>query len=163
MPYQRKKEVQDTIGETESFFSRNARLLAFLISITVFLGVFIPLALFGPWGLSEWLESCASEDVEREEMTLDDVRAIAEKHKYLSMQALEPFEREEYHGEEMGLKYVSYQITVEGDYYLLANFNETTGMVTYLSLTDLKTGEALDLLENPRDLDAFLASTARTE
>ena len=41
-----KHYAPDTTGKTETFFTRNVKLITFLICIAVFLGIFGPLSVF---------------------------------------------------------------------------------------------------------------------
>ncbi len=156
MAYKR-KEPADTAGKTETFFTRHVRLITFLICIAVFLVTFVPLALWGPVNIFDLMRSCTEQET-RVEMTVEDLESVAAKNKYLSIRDLDRFVSETSSGEQSGLKYVVYQIDVGDRYLLTASFNEASGMVYYLTLTDLETDAYLDLLEDYRDLDEFLAS-----
>lgn len=156
MPYKR-KETADTAGKTETFFTRHVRLITFLICMAVFFCTFVPLALWGPVNVFDLLQSC-NENEGREAMTVEDLHSVARKNKSLMITDLDRFIADTSKGEQAGLQYVIYQIDVGDRYLLTASFNEASGRVYFLTLTDLKTDAYLDLLEDYRKLDEFLAS-----
>ena len=47
---------EDTKGETETFATRNVRLITFLVCIGVFLAVFIPIGVVGISQYRDWFE-----------------------------------------------------------------------------------------------------------
>lgn len=156
MPYKKHDEAVDTAGKTESFWTRNVRLLTFLICTAAFLVVFIPLALWGYTSIPEMLRSCAAGADTRPEMTVEDLSAVANKNRYLSMTDLDAFAGEKSRTEQTGVGCTVYQITIEKRYLLMAIFDETSKTVFHLTLTDLKSNDVLDLLEDYRNLDTFL-------
>lgn len=147
----RKTQV-DTKGETETFLSRNVRLITFLVCIALFLAVFGPLSVFH---ISKYIEQQSDTRVE---MTKEDLLAVSQRLPNLSPQDLSGFVGECGYNQVADMKYEIYQIYVEGRYLLMASFNQQTAHLFYLNLTDMKTGEKLDLLKEAPKLEQFLQS-----
>lgn len=68
---------EDTAGETETFLTRNVKLITFLVCLAIFL------VFFGPWSvmrIREWIEQKELEDVISDTaITYDEVCALVEK------------------------------------------------------------------------------------
>ena len=148
-----RKVPMDTKGETETFLSRNVRLITFLICIALFLGVFGPLSVFH---ISEYIKQQSDPRVE---MTPQDLLTLAQKLPTVRPEDLSGFVGECGHNEIAGMKYELYQIYVGDRYFLMASFNQQTGEPFYLSLTDFKTNEKLDLLNHADQLESFLQAS----
>ena len=86
-----KHYAPDTAGKTENFFTRNVRLITFLICIAVFLGIFGPLSVFHIYQYYTEMQ----EDASYVEMTVDDLRALAKRAETLTEKDFERFLRDD--------------------------------------------------------------------
>ena len=145
----RKTQV-DTKGETETFLSRNVRLITFLVCIALFLAVFGPLSVFH---ISEYIKKQSDTRVE---MTGEDLLAVSKKLPNVAPSDLSGFLGECGYNEVADMKYEIYQIYVDDRYLLMASFNQQTAHLFYFNLTDMKTGQRLDLLNQADQLEQFL-------
>ena len=144
----------DTAGKTETFFTRNVKLITFLICITI---------IFSPFVITYIQDMIdARREAERPELTVDELVFIAQRGKDLRQRDLAKFEdyRDEVEMQEM--KYANYRIPIlhERDLYLSVSFDMTMDYVFYINLLDLDTREELDLLSHADKLEEFLTSPA---
>ena len=142
----------DTAGKTETFFTRNVKLITFLICITV---------IFSPFVVTYIQDVIdARREAERPELTVDDLLFIAERGKDLRQRDLSKFEDYRDEVDMQGMKYANYRIPVlhERDLYLSVSFDMTMDYVFYVNLIDLDTREELDLLSHADKLEEFLAT-----
>ncbi len=140
-----RKREKDTAGKTETFATRNVRLITFLVCISVFLAVFIPVGFWGFQTVQGWMEKD-----ERPQMTLADVVSLSERNGELYLSDLTGFvgEQETY---DMG---IHYSIEIEPRYYLRAVADVATQKLYYFEMVDLETQEKVDILTE--DVRAFL-------
>lgn len=142
----------DTAGKTETFFTRNVKLITFLICITI---------IFSPFVITYIQDMIdARREAERPELTVDELVFIAQRGKDLRQRDLAKFEdyRDEVEMQEM--KYANYRIPIlhERDLYLSVSFDMTMDYVFYVNLIDLDTRKELDLLSDADKLEEFLAA-----
>lgn len=148
-----RKREQETVGKTETFFSRNVRLITFLICMAVFFGT------VGPWSVFKIYEYIGQAQDTRVEMTLSDLHTLAARSASLTQKDLDGFYGERDVRTVDGIEVeVYYQIPIGQEYSLFATSVTSTGRIMYLQLTDLNTFERIDLLDKNADLDAFLQS-----
>ena len=142
----------DTAGETETFFTRNVKLITFLICVAVILSPFVITY------ITDVIEEKRLET--RPEMTVDELVLIAERGKDLRQRDFEKFKDYREEVEMQGMKYASYRIPVlhERNCYLSVSFDMTMDYVFYVNLIDLDTREELDLLSHADKLEEFLTS-----
>ena len=144
----------DTAGKTETFFTRNVKLITFLICITI---------IFSPFVITYIQDMIdARREAERPELTVDELVFIAQRGKDLRQRDLAKFEdyRDEVEMQEM--KYANYRIPIlhERDLYLSVSFDMTMDYVFYVNLFDSDTREKLDLLSEADKLEEFLTAPA---
>ena len=130
--------------KTENFFSRNTKTITFIITLSVFLIIFIPIATYE-------VKNHFFDDYDtRPKMTVNDVvqlseqrNGLTEKHfkKYASIATENDYE-------------VHYKIMIDPYYYLYAVVEKQTGKVHYCQLSNLDSGNQVDVLTG--DVRAFL-------
>ena len=143
----------DTAGKTESFFTRNVKLITFLICIAVFLGIFGPLSVFHIY--QYYVE--VQEDASYVDMTEDDLRALAKRANVLTEKDFERFTREDGGEWEVGPKTGRMFYIQIGERYLLSCMVEKESKsVVYLKLLDDESEKTYDLLDVKVDIDEIL-------
>ena len=94
----------DTAGKTENFFTRNVKLITFLICITV---------IFSPFVIVYIKDTIEDKRLaSRPEMTVDELVLIAERSKDLRQRDLAKFDDYCEESEMQGMKYAMYRIPV---------------------------------------------------
>ena len=144
----------DTAGKTETFFTRNVKLITFFICITV---------IFSPFVITYIQDIVqAQREAARPEMTVDELAHIAKIGKDLRQRDLSKFDDYREEVDMQGMKYASYRIPVlhERDCYLSVSFDMTMDYVFYVNLFDSDTREKLDLLSEADKLEEFLTAPA---
>lgn len=146
----------DTYGTTETFFTRHVRLITFLVCIAVFLVFFGPVSVFTVKGI---LDRRADT---RREMTVEDVIALADKPRR-TLGDLTVFEgqksektvpvRDGSGGTSERNAGTYYYVTVESRYLLSGVTKPDSDELVYLTLSDYRSGESVDLLTG--DVRAF--------
>ena len=148
-----KHYAPDTAGKTETFFTRNVKLITFLICIAVFLGIFGPLSVFHIYRYYTEMQ----EDASYVDMTVDDLRALAKRADTLTEKDFERFTREDGGEWEVGPKTGRMFYIQIGERYQLSCMVEVqTRQVVYLSLYDGDRNETHDLLDGKVDIDKIL-------
>lgn len=126
----------DTKGETETFFTRNVRMLTFLICVAVFLAVFGPMSIFQ-------INSCVEEKMSAgDAMTVEDVRTFAARRGQLKLSDFEDYAKEESEGDDV----ILYTISVEGDYLVMVGARDEDAALHYFTVTNIKTDETVDVM-----------------
>ena len=144
------RKQMDTAGKTENFFTRNVKLITFLICIA---------AIFSPFVIAyvkDYIEEHREDP--RPEMTVDDLAVIARKADDLCMSDLDAFEGERIDNDMQGMTYVMYRIHVTDRFVLSASFDGTQDYIFYLNLMDLDKKTELDLLKEADKLEAFVCA-----
>lgn len=146
------RQQMDTAGKTETFFTRNVKLITFLICVAIILSPFVMTY------IKDVIEEKRLEN--RPEMTVDELVLIAERGKDLRQRDFEKFKDYREEVEMQGMKYASYRIPVlhKRNCYLSVSFDMTMDYVFYVNLIDLDTHEELDLLSYADQLEEFLTS-----
>lgn len=142
----------DTKGKTETFFTRNVKLITFLICITV---------IFSPFVVTYIQDTLEAKRLEaRPEMTVDELVSLAQKGNDLRQRDLEKFVEYREEVEMQGMKYASYRIPVlhEKDLYLSVSFDASLDYIFHLNLMDMDTRAELDLLSEADKLEEFLTN-----
>ena len=145
-------QVCEPAGKTETFFSRNVKLITFLICIAV---------IFSPFVITYIQDIVqAQREADRPEMTVDELTHIAKIGNDLRQRDLSKFDDYREEVDMQGMKYASYRIPVlhERDCYLSVSFDMTMDYVFYVNLIDLDTHAELDLLSDANKLEEFLTS-----
>ena len=144
----------DTAGKTENFFSRNVKLITFLICITV---------IFSPFVIVYIKDTIEDQRLaSRPKMTVDELVVIAEKSKDLHKADLAKFADYCEESEMQGMQYAMYRIPIlhERNLVLSVSFDSAIDYVFYFKLIDQDTREEVDLLKEAHLLEEFL--TAQT-
>lgn len=143
----------DTQGKTETFLTRNVRLITFLICIAVFLGVFGPLSVFHIARYFSELE----EDASYVDMTAEDLRALVKRADTLTEADFTRYAHED--GGEWKVADKTgrmYYIPLGEGMQVSCMVELQTGRVVYLSLFDSARNESFDLLDKKTDIDKIL-------
>ena len=144
----------DTAGKTETFFTRNVKLITFLICVVVILSPFV---------LTYIQDTIEDKRLEkRPEMTVDNLVAIAERGDDLRQRDLSSFVGYRTEVEMQGMKYAMYRIPIthKDDLVLSISFDASLDYVFHLKLINQDTKEELDLLSDEvKDLEEFLTGT----
>ena len=144
----------DTVGKTETFFTRNVKLITFLICVVVILSPFV---------LTYIQDTIEDKRLEkRPEMTVDNLVAIAERGDDLRQRDLSSFVGYRTEVEMQGMKYAMYRIPIvhEDDLVLSISFDASLDYVFHLKLINQDTKEELDLLSDEvKDLEEFLTGS----
>ena len=144
----------ETAGKTETFFSRNVKLITFLICVAIILSPFVITY------IQDVMET--RREAELPKMTVDELVFIAERGNDLRQRDLSKYEDYREEIDMQGMKYASYRIPVlhEKELYLSISFDMTMDYVFYVNLTDLDTREELDLLSCADQIEEFLTTQA---
>ena len=144
----------DTVGKTETFFTRNVKLITFLICVVV---------IFSPFVLTYIQDTLENKRLEkRPEMTVENLIAIAERGDDLRQRDLSSFVGYRTEVEMQGMKYAMYRIPIvhEDNLVLSISFDASLDYVFHLKLINQDTKEELDLLSDEvRDLEEFLVGS----
>ena len=135
----------DTAGKTENFFSRNVRLITFLICVSAFLALFVPIVAY------ETIDYLKMARDMRPEMTLNDVLKLAEQNGKISEAQIQKFKTT---SEDIQAATTYYYFDISPHYHVLAIADKNTKMLIYCQLTNFETGETADMLVD--DIYAFL-------
>lgn len=138
------KEKPDTAGKTENFFTRNVRLITFLVCV----GVFV--ALFGPIAMMEADNYLENENDSKYTMTLENVLTLAKQNGYISASQIKDYANRQNETEDE----IYYYIDIEPNYFLFAVADKNSQMLLYCDLSNLDTGKSVDVLKG--DVKAFL-------
>ena len=134
-----------TAGKTENFFTRNVRLITFLITLGVLL------VILGPVAVLEAKNYFVPDYDSRPQMTKADVIRLSEMN-YIPESAIREFASvEDDHDYE-----IYYYIDIEPSYKLLAIADKKSGMLIYCQLSNLNTGNSVNVLEE--DVESFFSS-----
>ena len=142
----------DTAGKTETFFTRNVKLITFLICITV---------IFSPFVIVYIKDTIEDKRLaSRPEMTVDELVLIAERSKNLRQADLAKFDDYCEESEMQGMKYAMYRIPIvhERNLVLSVSFDASIDHVFYFKLIDQDSREEIDLLTEVHLLEEFLTA-----
>ena len=142
----------DTAGKTENFFTRNVKLITFLICITVIFSPFVIVY------IKDTIED--KRGASRPEMTVDELVLIAERSKNLRQADLAKFDDYCEESEMQGMQYAMYRIPVmhERNLVLSVSFDASIDHVFYFKLIDQDSREEIDLLTEVHLLEEFLTA-----
>lgn len=138
----------DTAGQTETFFTRNVRLITFLICIAVFLAIFGPISVFR---IMDYVEEHADHG---RAMQIEDVLNLASQRGSLTLSALEEYEKE--------ADTEHYDIFTVSPHFLVtvSSEGERTRLLCF-TVTNTETGEEFDVLAANFSQDALVAFLGR--
>ena len=131
----------DTKGKTETFFTRNVRLITFLICVTVILSPFVITY------IQDVIEENRME--KRPSMTVEELIFVAERGKDLRQRDLAKFEGYCTRTEMQGMKYAMYRIPIlhERNIVLSISIDASMDYAFYVTLIDMDTRAEIDLLK----------------
>lgn len=144
----RKPATNDEPARPEGFAGRNVKVITFAVCMVVFFAFFGPLSFFR-------IRDCADRQESKKlpELTVDIITDFCHDRSLLTMSRLRKY-RGTYKPADKGNTY-----TAEFSHYILLAFeNPTTGKMTFCHVTDLQTGEQLDLLEDKPDPTTFFGT-----
>ena len=142
-----KKEMIDTAGKTENFFTRHVKLITFLVTVGLFLVIVGPILLFGV--TQDWMEP-----PELPKMTVEDVILLSEQNTVLKLSQFTCYE-----GEMQEWSFGDYYVIEIGSRYtLVCGADPKTQVVFYCELKDSETEQQLDVLSE--DMRAYFAAQA---
>ena len=144
----------DTAGRTENFFSRNVKLLTFLICVSIILAPFVIVY------INDYIENAREES--RPEMTVQELFLVAERGQDLRRGDLSKFEGYCIESDMQGMHYAMYRIPIvhEDKYILSVSFDASLNYVFHLDLINMETREKLDLFTEADELEGFLKLSA---
>jgi hypothetical protein len=144
----------DTAGKTENFFTRNVKLITFLVCIIIIFSPFVVTYIY------DTLE--ARREEERPEMTVEYLTLLAERGKDLRQRDFSKFDDYREESEMQGMKYAMYRIPVqhEESIILTVSFDASMDYVFYVNLINVDTRAELDLLSEADKLGEFLTLPA---
>ncbi len=141
---------EDTAGKTETFFTRNVRLITFLICIAVFLAIFGPLSAFH---IRDYIREHSDS---RPELTDDVLIALTERSEGFFLSELEKYRGKTQEHTVTDPNDPSHEIVVDiywqadfadGRYRCMAVAEPVGGRITYLSVVNLQTGDRANAKE----------------
>ena len=142
-PKKEKAEI-DTKGKTETFFTRHVRLITFLITLSVLLAVFLPIAYM------EAKEYYGQHKDSRPKMEVYDLVILSEQPA-IHRKQLTKFACVE--SEKRDQNFCLIQIEIEPHYTVFASADLLTGEVVYCTILNHETNETIDVLT--ADLRAY--------
>lgn len=129
----------DTAGKTETFWSRNVRLITFLVCLTVFLAVAGPISVFR---ILDYIEEHQNSD---SPMTFSDVVKLSYYGDDLTLNRLTVFDGET----AIFSNEIHFSANVDGGKYLLYGVADgSTGRMNYLTLTRLSDEKSANVLKD---------------
>lgn len=126
----------DTAGETETFLTRNVRLITFLICIAVFLAIFGPISIFR---IAKYIEENRDDG---EAMSVETVVELSARHEKLRLSDFKNYEKTVSDGDDT----ILYFFTVEENYLVMVGAESKKGMLTCFTVTDSRTDETVDVM-----------------
>ena len=149
----RKKDLSsgqtDTVGKTETFFTRHVKLVAFLLTLTVFLAAFTPFAIL------KARDYFSRKGDDRPEMTTTDLILLIDRKASLTLGDFIAYVGREMEGGEGDYRY--YYIMISGGYQLTVVANRATSRVEMCLLRAEGKEDTPDLMSDLVDVRAFLA------
>ena len=152
MSYKKKEpsvQGNDTVGKTETFFTRHVKLVAFLLTLTVFLAAFTPFAIL------EAKDYFSRKGDKRPEMTTTDLILLMDRKSSLTLGDFTAYVGRELEGGEGDYRY--YYIEISGGYLLTVAANRVSGKVEMCLLRADGREDTPDLMSDLVDVRAFLA------
>ena len=142
----------DTAGKTETFFTRNVKLITFLVCVTIILSPFAIVY------IKDTIEDRRLAN--RPEMTVDELVLISERAKDLRQADLAKFKDYCEESEMQGMHYAMYRIPImhERNLVLSVSFDAAMDYAFYIKLIDQDTRVELDLLKEAHLLEEFLTA-----
>ncbi len=141
---------EQTVGKTETFATRNVKLITFLVCVAVFLIVLGPLSV---WRISELVKERQEAKAEEAQMPLGALLAIADKGSAAGWKDFQKFDKSESVNKKDG--YVGWTLQVQNEpfYVIVGGYGTKTSPQT-IRVYSLVTGEYADLFRD--DVRAFI-------
>lgn len=152
MDYKKKAQSvreTETVGKTETFFTRNVKLLAFLLTLTIFLAAFTPLAIL------EAKDYFSKKGDNRPEMTTTDLILLMDRKSSLTLSDFTAYIGREMEGGEGDYRY--YYIEIADGYLLTVAANRASGRVEMCLLRADGAEDTPDLMSDLVDVRAYFA------
>ena len=140
----KKKSEIDTKGETENFFTRNVKLITFLVCLGIFLAVFGPISVFR---IRDYIEERSSKEIP---MTAADVLTLAQRHDTLYLTDFADFEK----GVESETFYL---IDVAPHFIVSVGAASVEAPVDHFTVTNTATDKKVDIMAADYNEDALRA------
>ena len=133
------------------FISNHIKLITFLVTISLFLAAFLPIAYY------ESKDYFTGRGDKRPEMTTGDLILLADAADSgtLRLDHFTKYKGEEIHYEDDSFTY--YTIKIDPDYRVMVGFNNNTKALIYFTVLDSSSDNALNVLDGV-DLRAYFAS-----
>ena len=144
-PYKRQPKVEEeTVGKTETFVTRNVKLITFLVCVAVFLVFLGPLSI---WRISELINAKEEAELEETFMPLGALLAIADKGSAASWKDFRSFGKSESVNDKDG--YVSWTLQVKDEpFYVIVGGYGTSNPPATIRVYSLISGEYADLFRD---------------
>ena len=139
----------ETVGKTETFFTRHVKLTAFLLTLALFLVLFTPIAIL------EAKDYFSKKGDDRPEMTTTDLILLMDRKASLTLNDFTAYIGREMEGGEGDYRY--YYIEFGGQYLLTVAAGKTTGRVEMCLLHADGTDDSIDLMSPHVDVRAYFA------
>lgn len=150
-PYKKQpKEEQATVGKTETFATRNVKLITFLVCLAVFLVFLGPLSV---WRISEMVNAKKEAEAIEAQMPIGALLAVADKGAAATWSDFRKYEKSESINDKDGYVGWTLQIRNEPFYVIVGGYGTKTAPQT-IRVYSLITGESVDLLGD--DVHAFV-------
>lgn len=140
----KKKSEVDTKGETETFFTRNVKLITFLICLGVFLAIFGPISVFR---IMDYIEEKSSKG---SPMTTEDVLSLAQRHDALYLSDFEGYEK----GVETETFYL---IDVAPHFIVSVSAASEDARIDHFTVTNTETDKKVDIMAEDYSEDELRA------
>ena len=141
----KQKDLPEAAGKTESFFTRNVRVITFLICIAVFLAFFGPVSVFTVGKIIEKRTN------QKQAMTVEESLKLAENPDEVTFDLLRRYEGRFNETETMQVYYIEFDC-----YLILAAQNKEKGILSVF-LENLDSGVRINFLKD--DVRAFFDGT----
>ena len=138
------------MGKTETFATRNVKLITFLVCLAVFLVFLGPLSI---WRISEMVNAKQEQEAIEAQMPISALLAVADKGADASWKDFRSFSKEESINDKDGYVGWTLQIRNEPFYVIVGGYGTKTAPQT-IRVYSLITGESVDLFRD--DVHAFV-------
>lgn len=143
------EQTPETVGKTETFFSRNVRAVTFLIVLGLFLAFFGPFSVFT---IGRMIERRVNR---KNTLTVEETLKLAENPSAITFERLRKYNGRYNETDTVEVYYIEFD-----HYLILATRNKTTGALTAL-IENLDNGVRINLQKD--DVRAFFDGTMQPE
>ena len=150
-PYKKQPKAEEaTKGQTETFVTRNVKLITFLVCVAVFLVFLGPLSV---WRISEMVNAKQEQEALEAQMPIGALLAVADKGADASWSDFRKFDKSESINDKDGYVGWTLQVRDEPFYVIVGGFGTKVPPQT-IRVYSLITGESVDLFRE--DVHAFI-------